>query len=55
MTEAGEIVGGVVAGIVIEMGYRQAGGKLQAAYCATLERIVLVENSARLGLVADRR
>jgi hypothetical protein len=54
LTEAGKIVRSIVAGVVIEMGDRQAGGKLQAAHCATLKRIVLVENPASLGLVADR-
>ena len=51
--EASEIVGGVVAGVVVEVSSRQAGGKLQAAHRATFKGIMLAENPAGLGLVAD--
>ena len=55
LAQAGEVIGVVVAGVMIKVGYRQTRGQLESADRAALERVVLIEHAAGFCLATDDR
>lgn len=55
LAQSGEVVGRIVRPVVIQVSNRQTGRDLQTAHRATLERVVLIQDPARIGLLPEVR